>query len=526
MTAACARSGAREAAGDVPAAGSLRGLARRFLAGSILIVAAAAAATALTLMLAVDDIAARLGCGETVECREIAAEIDTSPPGEPRTVMVVGTDHRLSDQAEDVERSDTLMLVRLDPDDGVVRVISVPRDLEVEIPGRGLDKINQAFAIGGASLTARAVKSALGIRINHVVQVDFRGFKDVVNALGCAWIDVDRRYFHSNDGLPQSEHFDEIDIEPGYQRLCDEKALDFARFRHTDDDFRRGARQQEVVRELRSQVDMGTLLTERERLIDVFTGATKSDIDGRRELMDLLRLIRASSDRPFRQIRWEGTAVPGGDTVVSTPDEIKEMVDEFLGRDGGRRGASGGGASGAGAAADDGADAGRADAQADGRGGRPEEIDLEDASDAGRRAAVRAAPRAEFAVVYPKLVPVGSKYDSDPTSENPRTYRLTADGGERHRAVKMVMALGNGVGYWGVMQTTWLDPPALRAPSEVRTVGGRRLELFFDGKDLRMVAWRTSEAAYWISNTLANELTERQMVSIAASLKPVEPVAR
>jgi hypothetical protein len=65
---------------------------------------------------------------------------------------------------------------------------------------------------------------------------------------------------------------------------------------------------------------------------------------------------------------------------------------------------------------------------------------------------------------------------------------------------------------------TWKGAPILASPSEIRYVGGRRLELHFDGSKLRLVAWRTAKAVYWVSNTLSLDLTNQQMLGIAASL--------
>ena len=69
--------------------------------------------------------------------------------------------------------------------------------------------------------------------------------------------------------------------------------------------------------------------------------------------------------------------------------------------------------------------------------------------------------------------------------------------------------------------TSWKDPPILSHPSEKRRLGGRTYELFFDGGRLRLVAWRTDRGAYWVSNTLSKELTNRQMLALARSVKPV-----
>ena len=125
--------------------------------------------------------------------------------------------------------------------------MSIPRDLKVEIPGYGTGKFNEAYAYGGPKLTLQTVKQLTGLPINHVVNVDFLGFVRAVYAIGCVYVDVDRRYFHSNAGLPASEQYAEINVQPGYQLLCGKKALQYVRYRHTDTDLVRSARQQDFI---------------------------------------------------------------------------------------------------------------------------------------------------------------------------------------------------------------------------------------------------------------------------------------
>jgi hypothetical protein len=75
--------------------------------------------------------------------------------------------------------------------------------------------------------------------------------------------------------------------------------------------------------------------------------------------------------------------------------------------------------------------------------------------------------------------------------------------------------------YWGVQGTTWRNPPLLDAPHETRQIGGRSFELYTDGGKLRLVAWRTPKAVYWVANTLSLALSNKQMLGIAASLTQV-----
>ena len=132
--------------------------------------------------------------------------------------------------------------------------MSIPRDLKVEIPGFGTDKFNAAYTYGGPKLTLQVVKELTGLPINHVVNVDFLGFVRAVDAIGCVYVDVDRRYYHSNVGVPPSEQYSEINIQPGYQLLCGKKALQYVRYRHTDTDLVRSARQQDFLSAARQRV--------------------------------------------------------------------------------------------------------------------------------------------------------------------------------------------------------------------------------------------------------------------------------
>jgi LCP family protein required for cell wall assembly len=139
-------------------------------------------------------------------------------------VLLVGADTR----EEDTGRSDTLMLVSFDPLSGSVGVMSIPRDTRVHIPGRrGYDKVNAAFAIGGAELAKQTVAEALDVRIDYFVVLDFSTFEKIVDTLGGVMVDVPKRMYYVDraQGLI-------IDLRPGLQRLDGRRALGYVRFRH------------------------------------------------------------------------------------------------------------------------------------------------------------------------------------------------------------------------------------------------------------------------------------------------------
>ena len=181
--------------------------------------------------------------------KEAAERLDVPQANAPATALVIGYDRRASDGKNAPSRSDTLMLVRADPGAKTISLLSLPRDLSVPIrcPGRQpfTAKINSAFVYCGETGALQTVRAFTGMPINYLITVNFRGFRQLVDRLGGVWLDIDRRYFNDHSG---PTGYATIDLQPGYQRLSGLRALDFVRYRHTDSDFYRNARQQEFVR--------------------------------------------------------------------------------------------------------------------------------------------------------------------------------------------------------------------------------------------------------------------------------------
>jgi hypothetical protein len=98
-------------------------------------------------------------------------------------------------------------------------------------------------------------------------------------------------------------------------------------------------------------------------------------------------------------------------------------------------------------------------------------------------------------------------------------YKVAAPGGERRKSYRMVLKRPLVGEYYGIQGTRWTDPPILADPTETREIGGREFELFYEGDRLRLVAWRTPKAAYWVANTLLQTLSEHQMIAIARSTR-------
>jgi len=195
--------------------------------------------------------------------KKAEAQLDVSLPGHAAIALVLGYDQRAGSEFTSSSRSDTVMLIRADPVSKTISVLSIPRDLGVPIycpdrTGSGMyatgevTRINAAFADCGPAGTVDTVKMMTGLPINYLITVNFHGFKEIVDKLGGIWLDVDRRYYHVNNGTA-AENYSNIDLEPGYQRLTGTQALEWVRYRHTDDDYHRIARQQEFVEALKQQ---------------------------------------------------------------------------------------------------------------------------------------------------------------------------------------------------------------------------------------------------------------------------------
>ena len=492
-----------------------RMLLRSVLAG-LLIVLLTAGATATAALMKLDDIVPRPPVPIPKEAED---EITRTEAGKPQTLLLLGSDRRWIDTKNgDPARSDTLMLVRLDPDESATTVLSIPRDLKVMIPGHGIAKINDAYALGGPALTLRTIKALTGLKIHHVLNVNFGGFREAVNALGCFYVDIDRKYFHSNEGVPVGQRYAEIDVPAGYQKLCGQDALDYVRFRYADNDLVRAARQQDFLRVVKDQLSTSSLIDDHEKLADVFEDAAQTDrsLSTLSGFIRLLKLALYSAEHPVRQLEFPATFTKGSvgevavDYVEASPDAVAEVVDDFMhggGEQGAPRSASGGAA--------------KPKPRPKTLAGLVRGGQMVDARELGRTMVKRAKRRRklEMPLRFPAYLTRSGRYAEGAGEQNPRIYELRDRADKPHTAYRftVVESVVEGA-YYGVQGTTWRTPPLLAHPSAVRRINGRRLELFRSGRKLRFVAWRTRAGSYWISNTLTMKLRDDQMLALAASL--------
>jgi len=498
----------------------------RFLLASFLIVAVSAATTATAVLVYLDDVASAIEENDPVQKKLDRFLADAG--GGAQTFLVIGSDKRANEE-EDPGRSDTTILIRLDPDKGLISMMSIPRDLKVEIPGYGTGKFNEAYSYGGTKLSLQTVKQLTGLPINHVINVDFLGFAQGVYALGCVYTDVDRRYYHSNEGVAASEQYAEINVQPGYQLMCGKQALDYVRYRHTDTDIVRSARQQDFLSAARSRVSIQDIVFDQGELVEAFTDYTTSDISDKETLLEVLKLLAASRNSTINEVNFPAELSPS--YVYTTKPALDAAVQEFLG------GQTVQEAKAQNRRQRQEAAAGKKNKKAPQKKSKPKHkkpkveaakpgsdglVPAREAGEAEGKIAARRA-RGYFPIYYPTRLPEDTRFvESDPYEKtvDPYVYNLKDEDGDRHLAYRMMMVaeMSDGTHYFGLQGIRgWSDPPILDDPSLTKEINGREYDIFVDGENVKIVAWRRGDNSYWVSNDLLRTLTNEQMIGMARS---------
>ncbi|HYO87194.1 MAG TPA: LCP family protein, partial [Candidatus Limnocylindrales bacterium] len=210
------------------------------------------------------------------------------------------------------------MLVGVNPEGLQVSLLSVPRDLQLNVPGYGVQPIHVANALGeqaeagsGAVLTAAALEAPLGITVDRFVRLRFEDLEALINAAGGVTIDVERTI--RDEAFPLSDTETAVlQFDPGLQWMDGERALRYARTRHSDDDYARAARQQQVVqafaRQLLNPLTWPGVLA---ALNAIESNLTLTDVLGATPvvLLNAGRFEQRTIDRSLMQTRGDGTIV-------------------------------------------------------------------------------------------------------------------------------------------------------------------------------------------------------------------------
>jgi LCP family protein required for cell wall assembly len=264
------------------------------------------------------------------------------------TILLIGLDRRPGETGLGY-RTDTMMLVSLDPRTNQVGLLSIPRDLYVDVPGfYGMHRVNEPMVLGelretgyGPRLTMETLQYNLAIRVHNYVIVDFNAFIGLVDALGGIDIDLDYNIYDSS--YPSMNYgYEAFSLTAGHHVLDGATALKFARTRHGDSDFKRAERQQQVLYAIRDKVTrpeaLPQLLTQAPSMWDalsdnVYTGLT---------LDQLVQIALYLKDVPASNIHADvidyGYAVPfttssGAQVLLPNRDKIAVLMAELFGAD-------------------------------------------------------------------------------------------------------------------------------------------------------------------------------------------------
>ena len=243
-------------------------------------------------------------------------------------ILVLGVDKR----EDDVGRSDTIFLLSIDPKRQQIFQLSIPRDTRVLIPEHGWDKINHAYALGGKNLAVRTVERFLGVKIDHVVEIDFKGFYRIVDAIGGVDIKVDKRMYYedpwdSDGGLV-------IDLRPGMQHMDGKTAITYVRYRDEEGDIGRITRQQQFLQAVMDKVSSPGIITRLPAIISEVSSAIDSDLS----TLELLNLGRFFKDSREKGLSTNMGMIPGGGYYIDgisywIPDmeTLLSKIDDFDG---------------------------------------------------------------------------------------------------------------------------------------------------------------------------------------------------
>ena len=283
------RTSAPEPAAPAPQQAS-RGVLLLVVAALVIVVAIALSATAPRLALRDEPAAPRTGPGVTLpQAAATPLEPGLLPSGadERFTVLLLGIDRRADGGWG--YRTDTIVIVSADRDAGSVALVSIPRDLQVAIPGRGDDRINTAnvygyldgYAGGGPALVKEVIEASFGVAVDAYVMVDFDGFVQVVDAVGGIDVDVPRTLddpFYPDPRAEDPHAYTTIHFEAGVQHMDGERALQYARSRMTTSDADRMERQQLILLALGEAVRRGSWSADLPELVTGLADAVHTDL--------------------------------------------------------------------------------------------------------------------------------------------------------------------------------------------------------------------------------------------------------
>lgn len=265
------------------------------------------------------------------------------PESDRKNILVMGIDRRPGEPF--ISRTDTMMLVSVDPNQEQAAILSIPRDLYVVIPGRGQERINTAFVYGsagnnpagGAQLAMQTVEYNLGVPVHDYLLVDFSAVTRGIDAIG--GIDIQVPYDIYDPTYPDMDYgYDPLYIPAGLQHMDGATALKYARTRHQDSDFYRAQRQQQVVMAVRQKVlglGLPELLRQAPFLFQQLNNGIRTDLS----LDEIIRLATSTAGIPTENIRTEVLNLDyvsayrtpeGASVLVPITEQITPLIEDMF----------------------------------------------------------------------------------------------------------------------------------------------------------------------------------------------------
>jgi len=252
-------------------------------------------------------------------------------------ILVLGADTGSKSRQGTPGRADTIILIRTDPDKHKIALLSIPRDLRVEIPRHGTQKINAAYAFGGPTLAVKTVERVTGLRMNHVVVVDFSTFGEVVDALGGVTINVPHPILSNKFECPrhtqaQCARWPGWRFRKGPQTMDGRTALIYSRIREnqlnpSESDFTRGERQQAVIQAIADKTTSFSTFLKAPFIGDDLVRPLATDLSAG-QILQLAWVKRRTPSSGWLRCRLGGTIanIGGASYVIGSEENVSVIA--------------------------------------------------------------------------------------------------------------------------------------------------------------------------------------------------------
>jgi LCP family protein required for cell wall assembly len=305
------------------------------LAALLLLIVVWAVASYLSVRSGVNAANERLPAG----AEEALSHQDSLIFSTPTNILLLGTDHA-NQPGHETQHSDSIMLIRTDPSRHKVVYLSIPRDLRVTVPGVGDTKVNAAMQSGGPPLAIRTIATYTGLRVNHVIIVDFSQFKDTIDALGGITVDVPERIISKFDcplkTNAECDRWKGWRFAKGRQHMSGKRALIYSRVRKNllnpaDTDISRTERQQDVLRAMLRKMTSFSTLVKLPFIGDGLVKPLATDLSAF-QFMQIGWIYKRGSELHCRLGGTPETLPDGESVIVSEGDDKERVILAVLGK--------------------------------------------------------------------------------------------------------------------------------------------------------------------------------------------------